>query len=248
MTSARGFVWLGLIALPVVSIGFASVGVGFGVAVLAAVLLVVLPALAVAQLGVELPAEIDTMAVYWSTAVVVGILGVASLLIGFGTPGLSAMGLGPIDPISLGLGSAIASVAGLAILAGARVAASGAGWGETDLVRLVMPSDGRERRAFVGVSLAAGFGEEIAYRGFLLALLIQTFGDAVGALLLTSLAFGLLHAYQGVIGMVRTALIGAAFAWITIAVGSLWPVVVGHVIINLMAGLVLGDWLLDTES
>ena len=47
--------------------------------------------------------------------------------------------------------------------------------------------------------------------------------------------------------MVRTTLIGAAFAAVTIALGSVWPVIVGHVIINLLAGLVLGEWLLDTE-
>jgi len=247
--SSRAFVRLGLVALPVAGIGLATLGgVGAGDATLAAALLITLPALAVAQLGVELPPEVDTLSIYLSSSILIALLGALAALAGAATPGVAAMGLGLPAFGTLSAGAAAAVGAGLAILVGARLVAARAGWTETELVRLVMPSDGTERAAFVLVSMIAGLGEEIAYRGFLLALLIAAFGDPLSAVALTSIAFGLLHAYQGPVGMVRTALIGVAFAGITLATGSLWPVVIGHVIINLVAGLTLGDWLLDTES
>jgi len=248
MTSSRGFVRLGVLGLPLVSIAFAARDdVGLGAAILAAVLLVALPALAVAQLGMELPEELDTLSVYLSSALMIVGLGTASLLFGAGSPGLGVMGVGAVEPTTLIVGAVTATGAGLAILVGARLIAGREGWAETELVRLVMPATGVERAGFALVSLTAGFGEEIAYRGFLLALVATTFDDPVTAVALSSIAFGLLHAYQGVVGMTRTALIGVAFALIVLATGSVWPVVIGHVIINLVAGLVLGDWLLDTE-
>lgn len=219
-----------------------------GAALLAAGLLVTLPALAVAQVGLELPDDVDAMAVYVSSAFVIVGLAALSLLVGFRTPGYAAMGLGAIDATTLAVGSAVATAAGLAVMVGARLLAGYMGWSETELVRLVMPATGRERGAFVVVSAVAGLGEEIAYRGFLLALVSQTFADPLTAVLLTSIAFGLLHAYQGVVGMIRTGLIGVAFAGMVVALGSVWPVVVGHVMINLVAGLLLGEWLLDMES
>jgi len=248
VTSSRSFLGLGLVGSLLVTVALASRDVGPVTAVFAAALLVMLPALAVAQLAIELPEEIDAMSVYLSSAVMVVALALLSIAVGVTTPGLGPMGLGPVALQPLVLGAVVATVAGLAVLVGSRLLARAAGWEESHLVRLVMPATPRERRAFIGVSFAAGFGEEIAYRGFLLAILLETLGDPVSAVIATSIAFGLLHAYQGVIGMVRTGLIGIAFAGIAVALGSVWPVVVGHVIINLVAGLLLGDWLLDTES
>ncbi len=249
MTSSRTFVRLGLVALPLVAVAFATRdGVTAGAALLGGGLLITLPALAVAQLGLALPDDVDTMSVYVSSALVIVGLAAVSLLVGAGTLGYEAMGLGAIAPRTLAVGSAIATGAGLGVMVVARLLAARMGWVETELVRMVMPADGRERGAFVVVSAVAGLGEEIAYRGFLLALLLQTFGDPLTAVVLTSIAFGLLHAYQGAVGMIRTGLIGLAFASIAIALGSVWPVVVGHVMINLVAGLLLGEWLLDMES
>src|SRR6056297_2746705 len=113
-------------------------------------------------------------------------------------------------------------------------------WRETDLVRLLMPSNGVERVGFVVVSITAGIGEELAYRAFLLGLLSTAFGAPWTAAAVTSIAFGLLHAYQGPLGMLRTGSIGFLFAAVVVISGSVWPVVVGHIMINLTAGLALG--------
>jgi membrane protease YdiL (CAAX protease family) len=60
----------------------------------------------------------------------------------------------------------------------------------------------------------------------------------------TSAVFGVLHAYQGAIGMLRAGTMGAVLAWGLLASGSLWPPLVAHVVIDLLAGLVLADRLM----
>lgn len=249
MISARGLVRFALLALPLVAWAFvARGGSGLGAAILASILLVSLPALAVAQLGVVEPEELDTMSVYLSSALLTAFLGTLSLILGLGEIGAPAMGLVALAPGPLLLWTGVASAAGVAVLVLARLLAGVTGWIETDLVRLLMPSNARERWGFVLVSAVAGVGEELAYRAFLLGVVAAAFGAPWTAAVTTSIAFGLLHGYQGPIGMMRTGLIGFAFAAIVIVTGSVWPVVAGHVIINLVAGLGLGEWLLDGED
>src|SRR5262249_40050760 len=72
----------------------------------------------------------------------------------------------------------------------------------------------------------AAFGEELLVRGYLMhtlhALLAPHTGRRlawVGAVLLSSLAFGLAHAYQGAAGMILTGLIGVGLATTYFAAG-----------------------------
>ena len=60
----------------------------------------------------------------------------------------------------------------------------------------------------------------------------------------TSLAFGVLHSYQGKLGVVRTGVVGFFMGAAFIYTGSLWPPMVAHALIDLVAGLVLRDRLL----
>ena len=59
----------------------------------------------------------------------------------------------------------------------------------------------------------------------------------VVALLPSSLAFGLVHAYQGKLGIVVTALIGVIFGLAVLQTGALLPVMLAHTLIDLIAGL-----------
>ncbi|MDT8369558.1 MAG: CPBP family intramembrane glutamic endopeptidase, partial [Longimicrobiales bacterium] len=138
-------------------------------------------------------------------------------------------------------------LAGVAVLVIARLASGIFGWRETRLAERLIPTTPAERSTFAFASCVSGAGEELAYRGFLLSLLVATFDAAWIAVLVSSLAFAILHAYQGPLGIVRTAVIGVIFAWAVLATGSVWPVVVGHIIINGVAGLVLGRWLLQRD-
>jgi len=64
-----------------------------------------------------------------------------------------------------------------------------------------------------------------------------------GAALLSSAVFGLLHAYQGWLGVLRTAVLGMILAASFIVSGVLWPAILAHAILDMIAGLVLGETL-----
>ena len=54
-----------------------------------------------------------------------------------------------------------------------------------------------------------------------------------------------MHGYQGWLGMVRTALMGGVLAGGFLAAGSLWPPIVAHIAIDILAGIVFGERLLS---
>jgi membrane protease YdiL (CAAX protease family) len=95
-----------------------------------------------------------------------------------------------------------------------------------------------ERRRFIWLSITAGICEEIVYRGVLLAALSTHVGlwPAVG---LSSLIFGLGHAYQGVSGILRTGAVGLVMALLAVGTGTLWVPIVLHAVIDVFQGRVL---------
>jgi membrane protease YdiL (CAAX protease family) len=115
------------------------------------------------------------------------------------------------------------------------------------LLRRLLPRTREEKRVFTLLSLAAGVSEELAYRGYAIPALAPLVGMP-GAVAVTSIVFGILHGYQGLLGTLRTAVMGALLAWVFLASGSLWPAIVAHVAIDLLAGIVLGERLLSPRE
>ena len=113
------------------------------------------------------------------------------------------------------------------------------GWRETEAVHAIMPVTGRERRFFTLLTAAAGWSEEVVFRGFLPAFLTPWFGSYLLAALPVNAAFGILHGYQGSHGMARAGVMGLAFAIGVAWTGSLWPSILAHTALNLLIGLVL---------
>ena len=105
----------------------------------------------------------------------------------------------------------------------------------------LLPKTRVEKAVFVLLSMAAGVGEELAYRGFLVPALTTVLGWSWGAALLSSAVFGLLHAYQGWLGIARTAALGFVLAASLILTGVLWPAILAHAILDVLAGIVLGE-------
>ncbi len=107
----------------------------------------------------------------------------------------------------------------------------------------LLPRTKREAREFVAVSITAGICEEIIYRGYLMVYLSSAIaiGGMWPAALLSSLAFGLGHAYQGPMGMLKTGLVGLAMAGLYLSTGSIWLPIVLHVAMDLAAGTVRLD-------
>jgi membrane protease YdiL (CAAX protease family) len=102
-------------------------------------------------------------------------------------------------------------------------------------VAALLPRTAAERRMFALLALTAGICEEVLYRGFGLAAL-RWAAPGLGhpaLIVLTAVAFGLAHLYQGPVGVALTGLVGAYLAWIAIATGSLVPVMVLHALLDL---------------
>jgi membrane protease YdiL (CAAX protease family) len=56
------------------------------------------------------------------------------------------------------------------------------------------------------------------------------------AMILSSVLFGIMHAYQGLSGILRTAGLGLLMAGLFVASGNLLWAIVGHVVIDAYAG------------
>jgi membrane protease YdiL (CAAX protease family) len=210
-----------------------------------ALFLELLPGLAVAQLPLAHDDEpLPRVPVYLSSVVLILGMGVFGLLVGRHEVGLELMGLqsrpaGFLVAWSLGLTAMV-----LAIMGGFFLFRRRAGLRETPLMAQLLPRTSGEKGIFVFLSLSAGAGEEVAYRGFLIPALTLAIGSVWGAAVLSSVVFGLLHAYQGWLGIVRTAVIGMVFAVAFIVTDCLWPAMAAHAILDILAGLVLGDVLM----
>lgn len=87
------------------------------------------------------------------------------------------------------------------------------------------------------MAVSAGICEELLYRGWLLHLIGASTDSVWIGLLLSSVAFGLGHAYQGPQGILSTGFVGLVLGLIFVLVGSLITVQILHAFINLSSGL-----------
>lgn len=111
-------------------------------------------------------------------------------------------------------------------------------------VAAILPRTASELPAFFGVSVTAGFCEELLFRGFLVWVIQPHVGPWTAAVL-SALVFGAAHAYQGLAGVIRTGLFGLVFAAIVLLTGSLWPAIVLHIVVDAMGGVI--GWLVQRD-
>lgn len=104
-------------------------------------------------------------------------------------------------------------------------------------IRPMMPEDDREFRWFQAVSVTAGICEEVIYRGFLLGHVVVLAGT-VAAVLVSSVVFGLGHAYQGRAGILKITIVGLAMAGLYLQTGSLWAPIVLHIVMDITNGMI----------
>jgi uncharacterized protein len=101
--------------------------------------------------------------------------------------------------------------------------------------------------------LLGAIAEELAYRGYLLTRIRQTFGKGrfglVLAVLVSSLLFGAAHSEQGLVGVLIVTLDGIYFSLLRLHYQTLWASVLAHGFNNtigfiafFMAGPIYGLW------
>jgi len=116
---------------------------------------------------------------------------------------------------------------------------------ESELVYLMLPSNRMEKLwAVLFVAPTAALCEEFLYRGYLMTQLSQWFHSVPWAWGVSSAAFGLAHTYQRVNGMLRAALLGALLAYPVVRLGSIYPSMAAHFLIDALALAWLGPAML----
>ncbi|MBW3553752.1 MAG: CPBP family intramembrane metalloprotease [Gemmatimonadetes bacterium] len=207
-----------------------------------AFLLVPLPALLLLQARVvqRVPQEEEREAVYVSSAVSVWILAALAMLAarfsGFTREELWMRWPGAL-PVLTGALATIA--AGLALMAAARLLRIR----ETPLIRFLLPVTSSEKIAFAGLSISAGIAEELVFRAFLMAALLRAGLTLPATVGLSVAIFAVSHAYQGLAGVLRVGLLGALLTAPILLTGSVYPAMIAHAALDLIAGLVLAGWL-----
>jgi uncharacterized protein len=210
----------------------------------AALLLVPLPALMVAQARLLLRLEsLPRVDAYVSSIislwVLAAITAATARVSGYSFAEL-ALTAGTASTGRIIITTLILTAAGVALL----FAFHAAGYRDAPVTRQLLPADTRERVLFAGVSVTAGVCEEFVFRGFLLLVLLHATGLPLLAVLLSSGAFGVVHAYQGGIGALRAALLGALLAVPVLLDGSIIPAIAAHTLIDLLSGFWLARYLI----
>lgn len=137
----------------------------------------------------------------------------------------------------------LAYVLGLLIV-GALLTVSGAGRGDiaqsyASAIKIVVPLTAADWLWFVPVAATAALCEEFLYRGYALTQIAGLTGSVTTGAIVSSIAFGLGHAYQGRIGMVGTALTGLLYASLYLFGGSLGPCMVAHFLQDIVGAALL---------
>lgn len=201
-----------------------------------------LPALMLVQARLldQLPTDTEREGVYFSSAASVWALAALAMLAARHS-GLDRVDL-RIMPVSAGT---LLGAAGLTTLAGLAVMAAGRALKlpESSLVDYLIPRSSPEKIAFTGLSVSAGIAEELVFRSFLIAVLWQASGSLVVAVALSVAVFAVTHAYQGLLGTLRVALLGIILTVPFLLTGSVYPSMLAHAVLDIMAGLVLAEWL-----
>lgn len=114
-------------------------------------------------------------------------------------------------------------------------------------LRAVVPADLGQWIVFVPVAASAGICEEFLYRGYALTIIGSMTGSIVVGAVLSSIAFGIGHAYQGKTGVIGATITGGLYACVYLATGSLYPCMLGHFIQDITGGAVLSRRLEEAE-
>jgi hypothetical protein len=104
-------------------------------------------------------------------------------------------------------------------------------------IDVLLPRGGIEIGLWVAVSAAAGFCEEVVYRGYLQRQLLALTGSAPAAVLGQAVLFGISHGYQGAKAMITITIYGALFGLLALWRLSLRPGMLAHAWTDIFSGI-----------
>jgi membrane protease YdiL (CAAX protease family) len=100
----------------------------------------------------------------------------------------------------------------------------------------MIPRNSHERRMWIGLSLTAGFCEEVLYRAFFMWYLM-TWLPGAAAVAVSATVFGVAHLYLGWGGVLRAIAAGAVFGVAYLFTGTLWVPIALHATADIASGL-----------
>lgn len=104
---------------------------------------------------------------------------------------------------------------------------------------------------FIFLAVAAGVGEEIVYRGYMITYLTNLLGSSgwlvAVVLLVPAIAFGVGHIYQGWRAVGKIIAMAVLFGFFYLRTNTLWPLMLVHTAVDVLGGL-LSWYLLGREE
>lgn len=116
------------------------------------------------------------------------------------------------------------------------------------LAERILPQSTMELIPFFALAVTAGLCEEFLYRGFAMAVLTRSGLPTFAVVILSAILFGMAHLYQGRSGFVSTTLLGVLLGASRAALGSLVPVVVWHMGVDVVAGMAGPRYLIHPKA
>jgi membrane protease YdiL (CAAX protease family) len=112
------------------------------------------------------------------------------------------------------------------------------------LANRLLPVNLLEYLVYSALAITAGVCEEFVYRGFAISAFSKVGLPLWLVVIISSILFGLAHAYQGRAGIVSTGIFGVLLAIGRLGFGSLVPVMMWHAGLDLAAGIAAPKYLL----
>lgn len=116
------------------------------------------------------------------------------------------------------------------------------------LAQRVLPARSVEFAPYFALALTAGICEEFLYRGFAMATLSRAGIMPWAVVIISSVLFGLAHAYQGRSGVFGTTLMGLVLGAARLGLQSLVPVAMWHAAVDIVAGIAGSRYLLRVQE
>ena len=111
------------------------------------------------------------------------------------------------------------------------------------MYNVILPHTIKEKKYFFGIALTAGICEETIFRGFLFFILQTLFPglSIVFIMVMASVLFGIGHLYQGIGGVIKTAITGALLCCLYVVTNSLFLGMILHFIIDFSSAFLIRE-------